>query len=119
MSHFRFEDLQVWQDAIDVGDRLFQVAEKAESHRFFRFAEQLRAAGMSISNNISEGSGSFSKKEFAQFLNIARRSVFECANILYLFYRRDLITEKEKNDLLTELDYLSKRISSFRKTLIT
>ncbi len=118
MSHFRFEDLQVWQDAIDIGDKLFDVAEKADSKKLFRFAEQLRAAGMSISNNISEGSGSFSKKEFAQFLNIARRSAFECANILYIFHRRDLISEKEKHDLLTELDYLSKRISSFRKTLI-
>jgi hypothetical protein len=30
-----------------------------------------------ISNNIAEGSGSFSDKEFASFLNIARRSVHD------------------------------------------
>ena len=51
----------------------------------YRFSEQLRAAAMSITNNIAEGSASTSDKDFAQFLNIARRSVFECVNILILF----------------------------------
>ena len=76
---FRFEQLDIWKEAIQISDALFDYADKAEEKRFFKFAEQLRAAGMSISNNIAEGSGSFSDKEFASFLNIARRSVFECA----------------------------------------
>jgi four helix bundle protein len=46
---------------------------------------------MSMSNNIAEGSGSSSVKEFSQFLNIARRSTFENANILILLERRGLI----------------------------
>ena len=33
---------------------------------------------MSMSNNIAEGSGSNSKNEFKQFLNIARRSIPTC-----------------------------------------
>lgn len=53
---------------------------------------------MSITNNIAEGSGSFSDKEFSNFLNMARRSIFECANILILYERRKIIepTEREK-----------------------
>ncbi len=88
-----------------------------EYFRFFRFAEQLRAASMSISNNIAEGSGSFSDKEFASFLNIARRSVFECANILHIFMRRKLIILEEKNKLYLKLITLSKKIANFRKAL--
>ena len=49
---------------------------------------------MSISNNIAEGSGSNSKKEFRQFLNIARRSTFENANILILWEMRSLISKE-------------------------
>ena len=49
---------------------------------------------MSMSNNIAEGSGSNSKKEFRQFLNIARRSTFENANILILLEMRSLITRE-------------------------
>ena len=82
MEYFRFEKMNIWKDAVDLSDKLFDYSDKAEEKRFYKFAEQLRAAGMSISNNIAEGSGSFSDKEFANFLNISRRSVFECANIL-------------------------------------
>jgi four helix bundle protein len=75
-------DLEIWQDAIDIGAKLFDVADNLESKRLYRFAEQLRGSGLSMSNNIAEGSGSNSKREFSNFLNIARRSTFENANIL-------------------------------------
>jgi len=64
---FRFETLEIWQDAIKVSDELFDVAQQVEKKRYYRFAEQFRAAGMSISNNIAEGSGSFSKKDLLIF----------------------------------------------------
>ena len=64
------------------------------------------------------GSGSFSDKEFASFLNIARRSDFECVNILHIYERRKIITVEEKKLLKNKLLMLSKKITSFRKTLI-
>jgi four helix bundle protein len=93
MVKFRFQDLKIWQLAIEIADELFNLADELEQKKLFRFAEQLRAAGMSMSNNIAEGSGSSSNKEFNQFLNIARRSTFENANILILLRKRNLITE--------------------------
>jgi len=84
MVKFRFQDLKIWQLAIEIADQLFDIADDLEKRKLFRFTEQLRAAGMSMSNNIAEGSGSNSNKEFIQFLNIARRSTFENANILII-----------------------------------
>jgi hypothetical protein len=55
---FRFQDLQIWQLAISIADQLFDIADGLENKKLFRFAEQLRGAGMSMSNNIAEGSGS-------------------------------------------------------------
>ena len=115
---FRFETLDIWQEAIVITDDLFDIADKVDSKRLYRFAEQLRGAALSISNNIAEGSGSFSDKEFASFLNIARRSVFECANILIIFNRRKLIDYDIKNQLLQKLSYLAGKITNFRKSLI-
>lgn len=119
MEYFRFEKMKIWQDAITTSVKLLDLSDKAEERRFFKFAEQLRAASMSISNNIAEGSGSFSDREFASFLNFSRRSVFECANILHIFLRRKIISLDEKNEIYLELIYLSKRITCFRKTLIS
>jgi len=117
MTNFRFQDLEIWKLAIEIADKLFNIADELERRRLYRFAEQLRAAGMSMSNNISEGSGSSSKKEFNQFLNIAKRSTFENANILILLNRRKIVTDSELEDLQEKLDHLCRKITNFQKAL--
>ena len=117
MSKFRFQDLRIWQLAIEIADELFDIADALDKRGLHRFAEQLRGAGMSMSNNIAEGSGSSSKKEFKQFLNVARRSTFEDANILILLQRRDLITKESMDRLLNKLDSLCRQITSFQRSL--
>jgi four helix bundle protein len=92
---------------------LFDVADQLDKMGLHRFAEQVKAAGLSMSNNIAEGSGSISKKEFGQFLNMARRSTFENANLIFMLRMRNLITEEQKEHLLTELDESCRMISGF------
>ena len=82
-KQFRFQDMQIWQRAAAFSPGLFHLADQLEKQRLFRFAEQLRGAVLSITNNIAEGSGSVSQIDFANFLNTARRSTFEVANILF------------------------------------
>jgi hypothetical protein len=55
MVKFRFQDLDIWQLAIEIANRLFDIADELESKHLYRFAEQLRGAGMSMPNNIAEG----------------------------------------------------------------
>jgi four helix bundle protein len=96
---------------------LFDIADGLEIKRLYRFAEQLRAAGMSMSNNIGEGSGSNSRKEFNQFLNIAHRSTFENANILILLAKKGLISQEVLMTHLGKLESLCRQVRSFQKTL--
>ena len=84
MAEFRFEDLEIWRRAVEIADQLFDEADRLDQNRLYRFAEQLRGAALSVSNNIAEGSGSESNREFKQFLNYARRSAFEVANMAAL-----------------------------------
>ncbi len=115
---FRFEKLDIWGKGIEVSDKLFDIAEKSDEKRYYKFSEQLRSAAMSITNNIAEGSASNHNREFAQFLNISRRSVFECVNILIILLRRGIIETKEMEELKGELSVLSKMITNFRKYLL-
>ena len=117
MAKFRFQDLKIWQLAIEIANELFDIADELEKKKLFRFAEQLRASGMSMSNNIAEGSGSDSKKDFSKFLNIARRSTFENANVSIILNMRKLISEETRDSLLDRLDQLCRQITSFQKTL--
>lgn len=117
MSRFRFENFEIWRLAISLGDELFDIADSLEQKKLFRFAEQLRGAGMSISNNICEGAGSDKNGEFKQFLRYARRSCFECANILIILQKRDLIGLNTKEALFGKLNTLSRKITNFAKAL--
>ncbi len=58
MAKFRFQDLDIWKMSIDISNELFDIADELEYKKLYRFAEQLRGAVLSISNNIAEGSGS-------------------------------------------------------------
>jgi four helix bundle protein len=114
---FRFEDLAVWQRSADLAIGLCTVADELEMQRRYRFAEQLRSAALSISNNIAEGSGSNSKKEFRNFLNFARRSAFECANMLLIFKRQRMAGESEVHALLDELNQVCRMITGLSRSL--
>ena len=117
MAKFRFQDLEIWKLAIEIADELFDIANDLEQRKLFRFADQLRGSGMSMSNNISEGSGSSSNKVFHRYLDIARSSTFENANITIVLARRKIIGEKQENELLDKLDHLCRKITNFQKTL--
>ena len=48
---FRFENLEIWKKSIDIGRQLFKIADDLEKKHLYRFADQLRGAGLSMSNN--------------------------------------------------------------------
>lgn len=114
---FRFQNMAIWQRAAEMSPALFKMAAQLDDRRLYRFGEQLRAAVLSITNNIAEGSGSVSDAEFAHFLNISRRSIYEVANMLTLFSREGFFAAKETSGLLAELEQQSRMILAFRKTL--
>jgi four helix bundle protein len=116
-KQFRFQELEIWKRAAVFSPPLFQLADRLETRRLFRFAEQLRGATLSITNNIAEDSGSVSKIDFANFLNTARRSTFEVANILFLLSSNGYIDQRELREMIGELEQESRMIRAFMRTL--
>ncbi|MCX5802797.1 MAG: four helix bundle protein [Proteobacteria bacterium] len=114
---FRFQNLEIWKESIDIGNILFDIADTLEQKKLYRFAEQLRGSGISMSNNIAEGSGSNSKTEFRNFLNIARRSTFEVVNILVILNMRNLIDQETIDFLFNRLETLSRKTTQFQRSL--
>ena len=115
--HWRFEDLEIWNKAVNLGVKFHRIADRLDKCRLHRYAEQLRAAGLSISNNIAEGSGSTHKQEFIQFLNITRRSLFEDASMLLVFERLGLLENTEVDELLWDCGEESRKITNFSRML--
>jgi len=96
-NQFRFQNLEIWQHVATLSPKFFSTGDHLDNRCLFRFAEQLRGAVLSITNNIAEGSGSISRIDFANYLNIARRSTFEVANILLLLGNNGYIAGRAWN----------------------
>lgn len=116
-TKFRFEDLDIWKEALQVGLQLFDIADELEIKRLWRFADQTRGVGMSISNNICESTGTNMIREQQQLLRYAKRECYEAANILTLLAMKELISEETKADLYEQLHVLSRRIQAYSYSL--
>jgi four helix bundle protein len=107
---FAFEKLIVYQKAIDFADKV--VAKTEQFPRGYGFlADQLNRAALSISANIAEGNGRFTKADRKNFFGIARGSVQECVPLLELARRRGLINEMIHTELCSNLEEIAKMLS--------
>ena len=103
--------------AADLAVDFNNVGDILEKRKLYRYAEQIRAAGLSVPNNIVEGSASPHPAEFRQFLNIARRSLWEDASMLKVFQKMGILTAKDNEPLLKKAAALSRKIYLFSKSL--
>ena len=87
MKYSRFEDLPVWQAAIELGIRIFALTSTPEFKNQFTLKDQIERAGVSISNNIAEGFERGTTKETLAFLYISRGSSGEVRSLTYLLER--------------------------------
>ena len=76
-----FEDLVVWQKAIDFVKRVYLITDQGGLKRDFGLKDQLRRAAVSIPTNIAEGFERSSRKEYLLFLNIAKGSAGEVRSL--------------------------------------
>ena len=114
-KRFSFEDLKVWQKAIDFAEGVIRLIDKLEtSRKHYRLIEQLEAASTSVAMNIAEGKGRQTTKEFIQFLYIARGSLFEVITLLVILDRLGWITE----DLVKNYRLLAEEICKMINALI-
>lgn len=100
---FGYEDLEVWNRAVDFAVFVIDKVENIDTGRkHYRLLEQIEAASTSISMNIAEGKGRFSKKEFVQFLYIARGSLYETMTLLEIFRRKEWISNETYSQIRTK-----------------
>ena len=113
----RFEDLEVWQEAIKVGVKIYKLSETGKLKRDFSAKDQLKRACLSISNNIAEGFEYNSNGSFQRFLTFAKGSAGEVRSELFFLKEAGIISEEDYNSLLPEILKISKSISGFKKYL--
>lgn len=115
-NNFAFEDLKVYQLAIEWAYTAETILSIHNAHISRSFADQLSRASTSIALNIAEGNGRWHKAEKRQFLWIARGSTFECVAIIEILYRRKTLTPEEREMFRKSLATIGKMLTSLIKS---
>ncbi len=113
MSYPKIEDLEIYNLAIDIAEKVCQIASKWERINLNTIGYQVIRSVDSIGANISEGYGRYSFKENKQFCYYARGSLFETKTWLLKALKRDIMSENEYQILYSELELLHKKLNSY------
>lgn len=112
-----FEDLRMWKEARALSKWYYQIVQQTELKKDFKLKNQADASSGSIMDNIAEGFERNGRKEFLQFLSIAKASCGEFRSQLHRIYDRHYISKQDLETKQEELKELSKGISSLMNYL--
>lgn len=111
---FRFEELKIWQKAVELSNEIDLLTKKFPIDERFSLSSQIKRAADSVVLNIAEGSTGQTKPEFKRFLGIALRSAIEVVACLFLAKTRNYVFTDDFQKLYTEYELLCKMITKFR-----
>jgi four helix bundle protein len=88
-----FEDLRVFQAAMDLRVDIHRMTESFPKHELFGIVSQLRRAAGAVVRDIAEGQGRLTYGEWRLLLSHARGSLYEVEAELIAAWRLDYIDE--------------------------
>ena len=101
-----YQDLKVWQKAIDLTEDVYQLVKQLPQDEHYAISDQMRRAVVSVPSNIAEGRGRGTNKEFVRFLLMSRGSLWELSTQLVicekLHYLDSMQTSKARQ-MITEI----------------
>ncbi len=109
----KFEELEIWQLARKLYNKISEIAKILRENREYRFAEQMKSSAGSIMDNMAEGFERSSRLEFLNSLSISKGELGELESQLYRCVDDGYITKEKFQELYTEADILLKKIASF------
>jgi four helix bundle protein len=115
MKYQKFEDLPVWQMAIQLGREVYALTEDSAFNSRHSLRDQIERAALSVSNNIAEGFERGTNQELLTFLYIARGSAGEVRSMLYLLQGMALFRNLESamRNLRTKTESISRQLGAW------
>lgn len=113
---FNFEELKVYQKALDFVDATYVLTKNFPKDEKYGLTSQYKRAAVSITLNIAEGAGD-TNAQFNRYLQIAWDSVKECVVCATIARRQGFISHTEDNETRLQLEELAKMIVSLQKYL--
>jgi four helix bundle protein len=114
--HFKFEDLIVYQKAMDFGEIVDDLVQSFPQRELYALSSQYRRAADSIALNIAEGYPG-SDAQFVKHINHAIHSSNECVSANEKALRRKYITFDQREMIRKEITIMQKMLTSLRSKI--
>jgi len=109
----KLEELKVYQLSMELGERVWVVAEKWSWFEKDTIGKQLVRAVDSVAANISEGFGRFHYNEAKHFYYYSRGSLYETKTWLTKAYNRKLILENDFQIFMKDIDTIGIKLNNY------
>jgi four helix bundle protein len=96
----KFEEIEAWKKARDLTRKIYRHTRAGALARDFALRDQIRRAAVSVMSNIAEGFERDGRKEFLQFLSIAKGSIGELKSQLYVVADQEHLPQNELQSLM-------------------
>jgi four helix bundle protein len=112
MSITSYQDLTVWQKAMDLAELCYHLTKTFPPEERYGMVSQIRRSATSIPANIAEGWGRGTTREYLQFLRVAQGSVKELETHLLLCQRVGLTNPPQTGPALERVSEISRMVIS-------
>jgi four helix bundle protein len=117
MSVAHYQQLLVWQKAMDWAVEMYRATEAFPKHETYRLCDQLRRCAISVPSNIAEGQGRNFTREFLKHLGYSTGSLFEAETQIILAYRLGYLTEDVQKRLLAMAGEIGRMLNGLTAAL--
>ncbi len=107
-------DLVVWQRSIQLVKEIYRVSRYFPDTERYGLVSQLTRAAISVPANIAEGNARATRRDYAQFVSIARGSLAEVETYLIIAVELGYISSDEITALNQELDEIGRMLTALR-----
>ena len=113
-----YRDLKVWRMAMDLAEAVYRLTRKMPRQEEYRLSAQLIRAAASVPANVAEGFVRGTRKDYANFVSIARGSLAETETFLLLAERLELISQQETSGATDLANQVGGMLTKLRLRLI-
>lgn len=115
---FNYENLEISKLSLELVDDIYKITRKFPTKEEFVLVTQIKRSSISVLLNIAEGSGKYSRVDFARYIRNSIGSLLETDASLKIVHRQKYISKEELTTIRSKIEELYYKLIAFEKSLI-
>ena len=115
---YPFEKLRVWESSRVLVRHVYKATGTFPRNEIYGLISQTNRAAVSVAANLAEGSARISRKDQANFSQVAYGSLMELACLLILAVDLYFLSAQDESGLRSEIESVSRQLNVLRRTQV-